>query len=89
MRVRATIQSLKSQLLTAEVEVTNAANALGNHLDPGDQAVGEPICTWVLIEFRDERLVESTKTDDSGNGSYSVRFRSDKKAAQHEEKSDG
>lgn len=60
-RIREHLKRLRFQVRTAEVELSNATNALGKHINPGDQAVDEVFSLWVRFEFEDERLLSSIK----------------------------
>lgn len=70
------LESAKSSVTTAATEFLNATNALGAHLCPDDMRNGETIAIWVRLGRKDERLVSVTKTNDGGNGSYQLRYRS-------------
>lgn len=61
----------ETQVCRCKTNLCNAVNTLGKHLDPGDQKTGETICIWVRIDRKTERVVESTK----GDNTYHVHFR--------------
>lgn len=64
------LASIKSQLNSAECEVTNATNELGRFITPKDAKVGEVFNIWI-----GDGLLQVTKTRADGNGDYTVSWR--------------
>ena len=56
----------------ASTDLSNAVNALGKRLDPGDMKISESIRLWARLNEKQERLVVVTKI---GTGSYNIVFR--------------
>jgi protein subunit release factor A len=70
-------ETAKQEVTSAEVEMNNARNALGNHLVPKDAAAGEVFSIWVRIAG-EEKLLSVNVVGTSGSGSYAIFWRKPK-----------
>lgn len=73
------LERIKRKVSSAETELRNATNQFGQHLNPGDMKAGEIINMWFEVENGREGIVSAKLLDTSGNGTWDVKFRSDKR----------
>jgi hypothetical protein len=73
------VESLKSQLRSAECDLRNATNKAGKHLCPPDAEVGESFQMWIRTDdtgfVEKERIVIATRMNDLD---YKLEWRSKK-----------
>lgn len=66
------VKHAESSLNSARCDLLNAQNALGKHLDPGDQEPHETLSVWARLGDHQEALVVSTK---GRNSDYAIALR--------------
>jgi len=64
------LNSAKSSVQRAETDLLNSTNALGRWVVPDDIDINEPLCVW-----HGDSLIQVTKTERSGLGSFVIRVR--------------